>query len=228
MNLKQGTEEWMRAREKCVVTASGLPNLMGCGYKSRAAYWKEQCLGVRTKPNDYAKSLMDRGTNMEAEARDVMTWVVGRPIKEVGFYEKDGRGASPDGIVLSLSGKPEVCEIKCPQSIHSIEFWNEKWQRYRLQLEMQMRYVGADTGHLFIYHPDEGYKYWVVKTDNALWELCEEEMDRFEDWVSASVEPPRMSAKERQRFLRLVDKRKNGQAGPSVGDKRKRSDGPWD
>jgi len=47
--------------------------------------------------------------------------------------------------------------------------------------------------------------------------------------MTANVEPPRMTMKEKQRFLRLVDKRKqNGEARPSVGHKRERSEDPWD
>jgi hypothetical protein len=89
---------------------------------------------------------------------------------------------------------------------------------------MCMRCVGANRGHIFVYHDLQGFKHWEVEPDDVLWDLCEKEMDRFEQWVILKVEPPVQSAREKAAFLDYCDsKRTNGQTSASVGHKRRRS-----
>lgn len=226
MNTVQGTQEWQDARSRCIVTASVLPCLFGIGYKSRKELWREKALGKVTQFSTYALAVMDRGTKMEAEARDIFAYWYDHPVKETGFHRLPGevaRGGSPDGIINTVWG-PEVLEIKCPENIDTVEYMNDKWLRYRLQVEMCMRCVGARRGHIFVYHDRQGFKHWEVQPDDVLWDLCEKEMDRFEQWVQLKVEPPVQSTREKAAFLDYCDsKRSNGQASSSVGHKRRRS-----
>lgn len=205
MNTTQGTPEWQAARERCIVTASVLPTLLGVGYTTRKDLWRQKALGVVPTFSPYVRALMDRGNRLEPEARNLFTYWYGHPVRETGFHANGARGGSPDGLVQMPDGSVECLEIKCPDKLDSVDYWNDKWLRYRIQLEMCMRYTGAQRGHLFIFHQKQGFKHWIVERDDILWRICEHEMDKFERWVQLLVEPPVHSQKEKAPFLAWVN-----------------------
>lgn len=222
-DLIQGSEAWAEARARCTVTASALPSLFGVGYDSRMALWESKALMKHRPVNEFARAAMARGSEMEAEARNVLTARLERPIQETGFWvhpDMDWVGASPDGIIRNAFGQLEVVECKCPLVIESIQPWNDKWFRYRLQLELQMRCAGAVGGHLFIYHPEQGDKYWYERPDSTLWRLALVEMRKFKRCVDERKPPPPHTKQEKAPILAFLDDRRRKHASASMGAKR--------
>lgn len=112
----QGSPEWLLAR--CgVPTASDFDRILtttGKLSKSRTGYL-HKLAGERIagKPEEtYQNGAMQRGTIMEAEAREFYEITTGETIQKVGFCTGDDGlyGASPDGLI----GEDGGIEIKCP------------------------------------------------------------------------------------------------------------------
>jgi len=114
IDCEQGSPEWHQAR--CgIPTASSFDKIVtstGSLSKQREKYMY-QLAGERVtgKPEEtYKNGFMERGKEMEAEARAFYELTNGVKVNQVGFCLENGYGASPDGLV----GDDGVLEIKCP------------------------------------------------------------------------------------------------------------------
>lgn len=110
----QGTEEWFRARagmptasEFCTVMAKGKG---GGDSKTRRTYMLKLAGEILTgEPMEhYSNHHMDRGKEMEAEARDLYAFMKDVDPLQVGFIINGAKGCSPD----SLIGDDGMAEIK--------------------------------------------------------------------------------------------------------------------
>ena|SRR3990167_2348833 len=110
----QGTEEWMRARAGVpsasnfdkIVTMKGEPSKQRQKYLYQLA--GERITGI---PEEIYQNLaMQRGLELETEARNLYQVINDEIVTEVGFCMAEGYGASPDGLVGEKGG----LEIKCP------------------------------------------------------------------------------------------------------------------
>lgn len=151
LNIPQGTPEWASARvgrptasnfEKLITTA-GLPS------KQREKYlWQvagESVTGVMTET--YQNGAMQRGIELEAEARSLYELTQGVTVEQVGICYPDEKklcSCSPDGLV----GKDGGMEIKCP-SIHT-------HVGYLLGNELPTEYFQQVQGSLYV----TGRKWW--------------------------------------------------------------------
>ena len=117
VDVKQGTPEWHAERvgkpsASCfdkIVTPKGVPSKSAQKYIYQLA--GERLTGK--KEEGYTNSNMERGIQMESEARSFYEIVNGVEVKEVGFcYPNEDKlyGCSPDGLV----GEDGGLEIKCP------------------------------------------------------------------------------------------------------------------
>lgn len=116
-NCIQGTEEWYAARcgiptssnfDK-IVTTAGLPSKQRNKYLWRLA--GEKVTGI--SEDGYKNAVMERGSILEAEARETYEFITGKTVTQVGFCLVGGEyryGASPDGLV----DDDGQLEIKCP------------------------------------------------------------------------------------------------------------------
>lgn len=113
---EQGTDEWLKARigiptssnfDK-LITSKGEPSKQAQKYCYQLAV--ERVTGVREEV--YKNGAMARGTELEAEARNLYEMLNGVTVQKVGLCLSDNSrfGASPDGLV----GKNGMLEIKCP------------------------------------------------------------------------------------------------------------------
>ena len=59
---------------------------------------------------DFQTPWMERGTEMEEEARNWYVFESGREVEQVGFVMGDGAGCSPDGLC-----EDRGIEVKCPK-----------------------------------------------------------------------------------------------------------------
>lgn len=114
IDCEQGTEEWFRARAG-MPTASEFATVMASGRgggdsKSRRTYMLKLAGEILTSEpmENYSNAHMERGKQMEAEARDYYAFTKGVEPQQVGFIVNGPKGCSPD----SLIGDAGMLEIK--------------------------------------------------------------------------------------------------------------------
>lgn len=113
-NCAQGTEEWYLARAG-IPTASMFATVMASGRgggesKTRAKYMRQLAGEIITgKPIEgYSNHHMERGHEMEPEARDLYAFATDTVPEIVGFVRNGNKGCSPDSLV----GANGMLEIK--------------------------------------------------------------------------------------------------------------------
>ncbi len=123
--IVQGSPEWVAIRlgratgsrisDILAVTKSG-PSASRANY--RAQLVAERLTGVLVE--GFTSEAMERGKEVEADARRAYAFRTGYEIKEAGFYQHpriEMSGASPDGLV----GDDGVVEFKCPNTSTHID-----------------------------------------------------------------------------------------------------------
>lgn len=109
-SVEQGTAEWHQCRLG-IPTASRFATVMAKGEGKTRREYMLKLLGERLtgEPSEsYSNAHMERGKEMEAEARDTYEFMRDVECKQVGFIRNGDRGASPDSLVGIDGG----CEIK--------------------------------------------------------------------------------------------------------------------
>ena len=109
----QGSDEWFAARLG-KVTASEFHEVLNkkSGRKTYMYKLAAEVLSGMTQET-YNNAVMERGKELESEAREYYSILLGRDIVQVGFVEySEWIGASPDGFV----GDDGLVEVKCPNS----------------------------------------------------------------------------------------------------------------
>ncbi len=121
----QGSEEWAKARAgiptasefKKIYTSTGKSSTQAGAYMDTLL--AEWLLGGPTE--SYTNQWMERGQELEQEARDAYSFTQDQEVVQVGFVYRDERklvGASPDGLV----GDKGMVEIKCPKASTHIHY----------------------------------------------------------------------------------------------------------
>lgn len=114
IDCTQGSDEWLKVRAGCV-TASEFSTVMakgknGADSKTRRTYMLKLIGEIMTgEPcESYTNKHMERGKEMEAEARDYYAFMTDLEPVRVGFLKNGRIGCSPD----SLIGNDGMHEIK--------------------------------------------------------------------------------------------------------------------
>ena len=131
----QGTDEWLAERAG-LLTASRAADMMGGVTTARYKGLINKLSAERVYgpiPDGFKKTAaMQRGNDLEPEARAALAWHINQDIVEVGLATNPaypGAGASLDGLIKGCMG----AEIKCPS------IWNiTKWKQYEHQMVFQM------------------------------------------------------------------------------------------
>ena len=121
VGYEQGTEAWLESRLGCpsgsgfdkLVTSTGKPSTSAEGYINQLI--AELLTGKTTDMK--VTEWMQRGTELEPQARNFYELASGNQVQEIGFCKHDSMecGVSPDGLV----GDDGALEIKCPSpSVH--------------------------------------------------------------------------------------------------------------
>ena len=148
-NVEQGSQDWMMAR--CgMLTASRAADLMARTKSGPSASRRNllallACERMTGQPVEgYRNAAMDRGIELEAEARDAYMFATGRVVVEAGFIvcpDLPNTGCSPDGLV-----DPDgLVELKCPASMAKhldALLTGAHAQEYRWQLQHQLMVTG--------------------------------------------------------------------------------------
>lgn len=173
-DVEQGTEEWLALRVGCI-TASRLKDVLAKGRgsapsKTGQAYAFEiasEILTGRTAEEGFSSFYMDRGKQLEDEARKSYSFITGRSVEQAAFaYLNETRrvGCSPDGLV----GNDGLIEIKCPKlSTHSDYWLNAEGcpSEYIAQVQGQMWVCDRQWCDFVSYHPNSPEMTHIVRVE---------------------------------------------------------------
>ena len=184
-SAEQGSAGWFSERAG-VPSASSFVKLMGSQGKisTQREKYMYTLAGERItgkKEEGYSNGSMQRGVEMEGEARDFFQLITGLAVKEVGFCYKDeakGEGCSPDGLIMEMSEIKEGLEIKCPDLSTHVEYLLKKKlpTKYFPQVQGSLFVTGLEKWHFFSYYPDmppvhievERDEIWIAKFSKAI------------------------------------------------------------
>lgn len=110
LNCEQGTDEWLEARMG-IPTSSKFSTVMAKGQgKTRDKYMRQLAGEILTgKPMEhFTNGHMDRGHEMEPDARNLYAFMQDAEPELVGFIRNGQKGCSPDSLV----GESGMVEIK--------------------------------------------------------------------------------------------------------------------
>ena len=159
LTFPQGSTEWALCRmgrptasqaDKLITPKKLEPSKSAAGYRNLLL--AEWLVGA---PLDNARSaFMDRGTDMEAEARAAYELLHDAEVRQVGFLlADDGRfGGSPDGLV----GESGILEIKVPSLAVHVGYLLDPASlaaEYRGQCQALMYVSGREWTDVMAYNP---------------------------------------------------------------------------
>ena len=184
-DFEQGSSEWFAAR--CGIPSASIFDKLitskGALSTSRQKLlYKlagEKVLGE--KEEGYTNGAMQRGIELEPEARSLFELITEKEVKEVGlcyYDERKDRSCSPDGLVETGMTLMEGLEIKCPELATHVEYLMGKKlpTKYFAQVQGSMYITGLEKWYFMSYFPsmkpliieivrDE---IWIAKLSKAL------------------------------------------------------------
>lgn len=184
VNCAQGTPEWFEAR--CgIPTASNFDKIVdenGNPSRQRKKYLY-QLAGERitNKPEEtYQNFAMQRGRELEAEARSFYEMTTEKVIDQVGLCVSDGEfiyAASPDGLV----GDEGNIEIKCPMIATHVSYLisGDLPSDYFQQVQGQLLVTGRKWCDFISYYPGMNPLVVRVVPDEAFQAKLKSELERF-------------------------------------------------
>ncbi len=196
VKCEQGSPEWFAARAGVastsnfdrIITASGRPSSQQDDYIYELA--AEFVTGEKKsiKPSYW----MERGTNMEPQAKARFMLEKDKKVEEVGFIYKDKKklvGCSPDGLVDS-----DGLEIKCPAPITHVSYLLQDGcpKQYLPQVQGSMWITGLHHWWFVSFHPDYPVKIEYVERDKEWMAKLDEIMPAFLDRLANMRKDPRV------------------------------------
>lgn len=200
-SIMPNSEEWNKLHtnglktEKRIYTASQIPNILGCGYKSRFHYW--QVLKGFKKEEFISNPAVLHGVTYEPLAKDqfarkfqdFLILDCGMIIHE----QYEFIGATPDAIILTKDNEFFTFEAKCPFSAkHKDEIKDDEQKlkefylqpKYVVQVMLQMAVMKATTGYLHFFFADEEEDHRGITFEipffNDLFEFIVERVQEFD------------------------------------------------
>ena len=154
----QGTPEWFAARLG-IPTASNFGKIFtSAGKHSTSRNGYADCLladYLAGKPVDQMESThwMERGNELEQQARDNYSFETGNEVDQIGFVYLDVKqttGASPDGLI----GDDGMVEIKCPKASTLVGYYGKDCPaKYVPQVQGQLWICEREWCDFYAYHP---------------------------------------------------------------------------
>ncbi len=182
VKVEQGSDEWLAVKAG-VASASSFDRLVTASMKPSSQaddYLYELVAEYITGEKKFIRPSywMERGTNMEPQARAMYELITGNNVEQVGFVFRDRTklvGCSPDGLVGSKG-----LEMKCPAPINHISYLLQDIcpKQYLPQVQGSMWNTGLHEWDFMSFHPD--YDPFIVT------------IERDPDWMKAfdAIIPP--------------------------------------
>lgn len=179
LTMEQGSPEWHQARLG-VPTASNFKSILAKGEgKMRRSYMLQLAAEIVTgeRGEDFTTQAMERGKVMEAEARDLYTFVADETPQRVGFIRNGPVGWSPD----SLLGDKGALEIKTQRADLLIEtiLKDEFPPEHKAQCQGGLWVGERDWIELCVYWPKMPLFVKKVYRDDIYIKTLSSEVDRF-------------------------------------------------
>ena len=181
-NFEQRTEDWYNIR-KGKMTASNAETIIANGkgletyiYNLMAEYYSS------AEKENYINADMQRGIDLEPEARLEFEFYTDLDVQEVGFIEyNDFIGVSPDGLI----GDDGLIEIKCPNdSIYfKLLLSNKIKPEYIAQMQMQMYVTDRQYCYFVSYNPNFEKSLYIKKINRD-----EEMIDKLKKGLERGTE----------------------------------------
>ncbi len=176
-DIIQGSKEWHDVRcgkfgaSKCTDLFSAPSTSKYQNLINNVVYER---LTNKTVPN-YKSEAMQRGNDLESEARQEFEFLSGHKVEEVGYVERDEFvGMSPDGLI----GEDTLIEIKCPNHTTQISYLvkGSVPKQYYYQIQFQLMVSEREGCWFFSYHPNLPEVMMVVKRDDVLIDEIEKKL----------------------------------------------------
>lgn len=192
--VEQGTPEWFELRRgrltasdaSKIITPTGRPSSSFNDAVSRVV---AERLGYEAiDPFPRVTEWMERGVELEPDARDWLAFVSDLDLLEIGFVSNGVLGASPDGVYKD--GEDYIpCEFKCPKASTHIKWLvnGELPPEHKAQVHMQMILLNSPFARFMSYHPDMRSFEIVVEADDFT-EALHDRLDAFVEAVSKTME----------------------------------------
>lgn len=194
-DVEQRTDEWHALRAGIPTTSNFSKIITPTGKQSgQAEKYADKCLAEYLAGgalNDgYTNRWMERGTELEAEARQKYEFITDDDVEQVGFVTNHDAGCSPDGMV----GRWGLVEIKCLKAENVINSYREGApKKYTPQVQGQIWICEREYCDLVIYHPklkiniiriekDEEYIEKMAEYVAQFNEDLDELKENFEEW----------------------------------------------
>lgn len=161
-DIIQRTPEWIEIK-RGKMSASNADTIIANGkgletyiYNLMAEYYSS------AEKENYINADMQRGIDLEPEARLEFEFYTGLDVQEVGFVEyNEFIGVSPDGLI----GEDGLIEIKCPNdSIYFKLLLNDNIKpEYIAQMQMQMYVTDRQYCYFVSYNPNFEKSLYIKK-----------------------------------------------------------------
>lgn len=118
---EQRTKEWRKMREM-KITGSIAKQVKGSGNSFLYELLAKFLTGKKDK--EFSNEHIERGINLEPQARIVYEEITNQKVEEVAFIESESGklGLSPDGVIFKGKNISKLIEIKCPDTNTHIKY----------------------------------------------------------------------------------------------------------
>jgi hypothetical protein len=189
INCDQGSPEWFEAR-RGIPTASEFHTVLAKGEgKTRRSYMLKLAgeIITGTVADGYSNAHMERGKDMEADARAEYEFMTDRTVEGVGFIRNGRAGASPDGLILSGQSLIEI-KTKLPHLLIDTILKGDLPTDHRAQCQGALWVAEKDHLDFVAYWPGLPLFVKPVFRDETYIATLADEVARFNDELDAVVE----------------------------------------
>jgi hypothetical protein len=184
----QGSDEWFNARLG-IPTASNFGKILTSTGKlstSRTGYANQLLADwLAGKPVDQTDTTfwMERGTEMEQQARDAYEFESGNTVDQIGFVYLDVKqrvGCSPDGLI----DDDGAWECKCPKASTLVSYYGGGCPaKYVPQVQGQMWICEREWSDFYVFHPLLMPFLVRVERDDKYIKLLAEAVEEFNGYL---------------------------------------------
>jgi hypothetical protein len=196
-DIEQGTDRWFQVR-KGIPTASRFGTVSAKGRDTPESLTRRkymlQLAGeiISGEPMEsYSNRHMQRGKDLEAEAREFYAFLTDSEPVQVGFIKNGEKGASPDSLIAAAG----MLEIKTclPDLIIEMILKADFPPKFKAQVQGQLWVAEREWTDLFVYYrkpPSAKTMHYKVRAyrESAYIRLLSNEVDRFNNELADVVE----------------------------------------